>query len=109
ILIRTRVTENGWICVSVHDNGCGIPTEKMQQIFLPFFTTKGSKGTGLGLPMTKKIIESMGGKLLCKSKEGAGTTFEIALPPEAPKGAAPAGADDAGEEDDNERTPQPAG
>jgi two-component system NtrC family sensor kinase len=68
------------IHIKVEDNGKGIPKDKQAKIFQPFFSTKGSKGTGLGLPMTKKYIEDMGGELRLESEEGRGTTFTIILP-----------------------------
>ncbi len=66
--------------ITVSDNGAGIAPEKLERIFLPFYTTKGSRGTGLGLPMCKKYIEDMGGTMQCESEEGVGTTFTIELP-----------------------------
>jgi len=64
----------------VEDNGCGIPESVLKKIFEPFFSTKGSKGTGLGLAVTRKVIEEHGGKITVKSQEGIGTTFIIGLP-----------------------------
>lgn len=65
--------------LKVSDQGCGISPEDLQKIFEPFHTTK-SFGTGLGLPIVKRIIDSHGGRLSIKSKEGAGTTVHISLP-----------------------------
>lgn len=65
--------------ISVKDHGCGISKEQMTHIFEPFHTTK-SYGTGLGLPIVKKIIESHNGTISIDSREGAGTTFHIQLP-----------------------------
>ena len=65
--------------LKVSDQGCGINPEDLQKIFEPFHTTK-SFGTGLGLPIVKRIIDSHGGRLSIKSKEGAGTTVHISLP-----------------------------
>ena len=48
---------------------------------LVFFSTKGSKGTGLGLPVSRKIVEEHGGRLEVESELGKGTTFAISLPP----------------------------
>lgn len=78
IFLRITV-EDDWLHISVADKGCGISEEHMSKIFEPFHTTK-SYGTGLGLPIVKKIIESHHGKLSIQSKEGAGTTFLIRLP-----------------------------
>ncbi|HEY3132909.1 MAG TPA: ATP-binding protein [Acidobacteriota bacterium] len=62
--------------VEISDSGRGIPAERMQQIFEPFFTTR-SDGTGLGLTITKRIVEGHGGTIDVESREGAGTTFRI--------------------------------
>lgn len=66
--------------VSVADNGCGIDKEDQEKLFTVFFSTKGSKGTGLGLAVTKKIIEEHGGTIGVMSETGKGTTFTITLP-----------------------------
>jgi two-component system NtrC family sensor kinase len=66
--------------ISIADTGGGIPKDKVATIFEPFFSTKGSKGTGLGLPVTKKIIEEHGGRIEIDSAVGEGTTFRITLP-----------------------------
>jgi signal transduction histidine kinase len=92
IELSTRLSEDGNLVLSVQDNAGGIPKEVMPRIFVPFFTTKGSKGSGLGLAMTKKIIEDMGGRIGVKSTEGVGTCFTITflVGPASPKIAAPA-------------------
>jgi signal transduction histidine kinase len=66
--------------IVVIDDGEGIPAEIINKIFEPFFTTKGAKGTGLGLPTSKKIIEEHGGRMKVDSSPGKGTKFEIELP-----------------------------
>jgi len=66
--------------VSVSDNGCGIPEDKLAKVFNAFFSTKGSRGTGLGLAVTSKIISEHGGKIDVKSKVGEGTTFTFIMP-----------------------------
>ena len=66
--------------VSIRDNGCGMSEETLAKLFAVFFSTKGSKGTGLGLPVTKKIVEEHGGILDVASREGEGTTFTVRLP-----------------------------
>ena len=78
-IILRMTADTQWLYISVADKGCGISKEHLEKIFEPFHTTK-SYGTGLGLPIVKKIIESHNGKLTLKSKEGAGTTFLISLP-----------------------------
>ena len=71
--------ESGCIEIRFSDTGSGITSEAISQIFEPFFTTKGS-GTGLGLPITKKIIEGHGGSVDVESEPGKGTTFRVLLP-----------------------------
>ena len=66
--------------VEVQDNGIGIKPDDLNRIFQPFYSTKGQKGTGLGLAVTKKIIEEHGGQIQATSKVGGGTTFRILLP-----------------------------
>lgn len=65
--------------IQIQDTGCGISQEQMDDIFQPFVTYK-SGGTGLGLPLTKRIIEAHGGTLQVNSILGSGTTFTILLP-----------------------------
>jgi signal transduction histidine kinase len=80
INISLRFTDNlEGISVVVKDNGSGIPESVKDKIFDPYFTTK-SSGTGLGLAMTKKIIELWGGSIRFESEANVGTTFYIELP-----------------------------
>lgn len=72
-------TDSKNLYFSIQDHGCGISKEQEKQLFEPFHTTK-SYGTGLGLPIAKRIIESHHGILTFVSTEGAGTTFQISLP-----------------------------
>jgi PAS domain S-box-containing protein len=83
--IRTRYIPGsgdlrGWVRLLVADTGVGIPPEMIRTIFEPFVTTKGEKGTGLGLWIVKGIIEHHAGKLRVKSKPGKGTVFRVDLP-----------------------------
>jgi signal transduction histidine kinase len=66
--------------IEVQDNGVGISKEDQKKIFAPFFSTKGQRGTGLGLAVTKKIVEEHGGRIELKSEVGQGTTFRMRLP-----------------------------
>lgn len=68
------------ITIEVTDFGCGIPQEIQAKIFEPFYTTKGQKGTGLGLAVVWGIIEKHEGKIEVNSKVGKGTTFTLRLP-----------------------------
>ena len=74
-----EVQNDGVITISVADNGEGIPAEMRSKIFTPNFTTKTS-GTGLGLAMTKSIIEQTKGHIWFETEEGRGTTFFVELP-----------------------------
>jgi PAS domain S-box-containing protein len=80
LIISTKINENK-VLVSIQDNGGGIPKAVQDKIFDAFFTTKGvGEGSGLGLDITKKIIEKHNGKIWFDSLEGKGTTFFIELP-----------------------------
>jgi signal transduction histidine kinase len=74
------------VVVEVADNGVGIPAADRERIFEPFFTTKPS-GTGLGMPIVKKIVDLHGGDIAIESAPGAGTRVRIALPAPAPVAA----------------------
>lgn len=66
--------------IRVSDNGEGIPSELRERVFLPFFTTKGSRGNGMGLAMVRKFVHEMGGEIECESVVGTGTTFIMRFP-----------------------------
>ncbi|MFL5322060.1 MAG: response regulator [Myxococcaceae bacterium] len=69
------------VVVSVADYGPGIPRAVLSRIFEPFFTTKpAGKGTGLGLPLSRDIVTSLGGEIRVKSTEGSGTEMQVVLP-----------------------------
>jgi PAS domain S-box-containing protein len=70
---------DGQLLISVSDTGVGLPPEKTDQVFKAFFTTK-DKGTGMGLPISRSIIESHGGRLWATSNSGRGATFRFSLP-----------------------------
>jgi signal transduction histidine kinase len=86
LLVRTRHIHTsrdfplGSVRVLVADTGSGIPKELLSSIFEPFVTTKGEKGTGLGLWIVRGIIGNHGGKISVRSKTGKGTVFKIELP-----------------------------
>jgi signal transduction histidine kinase len=79
VLVRT-FEENGVIVYEVVDDGCGMDYEVKRKVFTTFFTTKGLGGTGIGLLMTKKIVQEHGGKINAKSEPGQGSIFRISLP-----------------------------
>jgi signal transduction histidine kinase len=77
--INSQLAEDGQALISVTDAGVGLPTEKTDQIFNAFFTTK-PHGTGLGLAITRSIVESHGGRIWATANSGPGTTFRFTLP-----------------------------
>ena len=72
--------EKGQLIFESIDNGCGMDWEIKSKVFTTFFTTKGGKGTGLGLLTTRKIVQEHGGKIDVESNPGEGTTFRIRFP-----------------------------
>jgi signal transduction histidine kinase len=70
---------DGHLLISVRDTGVGLPPEQADQIFRAFFTTK-DNGTGMGLPISRSIIESHGGCLWASGASGRGATFQFTLP-----------------------------
>jgi PAS domain S-box-containing protein len=77
--IKSQLAEDGQVLISVTDTGVGLPTEKTDQIFNAFFTTK-PHGTGLGLAITRSIVDSHGGRIWATANPGPGTTFRFTLP-----------------------------
>jgi len=69
-----------YVKLNIRDNGIGIDKKNLDKVFLPFFSTKGKKGTGIGLSTVKKVIESYNGDISISSQAGVGTTFTILLP-----------------------------
>jgi PAS domain S-box-containing protein len=71
----------GWVELVVEDNGAGIPENDLEQVFEPFFSSKGrDQGTGLGLSISHRIIEEHGGRIGVESTPGEGTRFTVLLP-----------------------------
>ena len=69
------------LSIEVHDNGCGIDSADLEKIFEPFYSTKGKKsGVGLGLNITKKLAEEIGGKVEVESESGVGSRFCLKIP-----------------------------
>ena len=80
ISIESHVIKDS-IEIVVSDNGPGIPSENLQKIFDPFYTTKVvGEGTGLGLSVSKRICQQHGGDIECESEAGIGTKFKVILP-----------------------------
>jgi len=71
---------HGWVTITIADEGSGIPRELRSSIFEPFVTTKGEKGTGLGLWIVKGIVENHAGRIQVRSTVGKGTVFRLAFP-----------------------------
>jgi len=85
VTIKTYKDENNMICFEVRDNGCGMDENTQKQLFTPMFSSKGGKGTGLGLLVTGKLIEEHKGSIDIETSPGNGSTFRIKLPCERPK------------------------
>jgi PAS domain S-box-containing protein len=81
LTIRSRANPEGRVIVSISDTGIGLPAESTEQIFDPFHTTK-PQGTGMGLTITRSIVESYGGRVWATANQGAGATFHFILPGE---------------------------
>ena len=80
VKLKTELEPNNYIKFEVSDNGAGMNEEVLQKLFLSFFSTKGHRGTGLGLMVTRKLIEEHKGEISVTSKEGEGTLFTVRLP-----------------------------
>ncbi len=75
------------VAIRFRDTGCGIPRDEITRIFEVFYSTKGAKGTGLGLAVVKKVVAEHGGTVSVDSEVGAWTEFTILLPEHAPDAA----------------------
>jgi len=85
VIVTTGVEQDGaWVRFEVRDNGGGIAPEKINDIFRPFVSTKGARGTGLGLAVSRKILREHGGDILVHSQLGQGSTFVLRLPLRSP-------------------------
>ena len=77
--VRSKRTEEGQLLISVSDSEIGLPGGEADRIFEAFFTTK-EQGTGMGLSISRRIIESHGGSLWASANSGRGATFQFTLP-----------------------------
>ena len=81
LTIKSQQVNNGQLLISVSDTGTGLPPQQAEQVFSAFFTTK-AHGTGMGLPISRSIIEAHGGRLWATSDSGRGASFHFTLPHE---------------------------
>ena len=77
--IETEAQQDDGVLVAVRDSGIGLPPEKMEQIFETFFTTR-QGGIGMGLSISRSIVEGHGGRLWAEGNDGPGATFRFTLP-----------------------------
>src|SRR6201993_393518 len=82
LTIRSGLNQEGQLLISISDTGVGLPAENTERIFDAFHTTK-PQGTGMGLAITRSIIESHGGRVWATRNPGAGATFHFTLPVES--------------------------
>ncbi|QBE67029.1 GAF domain-containing protein [Pseudoduganella lutea] len=87
VTLAAHALEDGWIALSVADNGAGIAPGNLERVYDPFFTTRpGAGGSGLGLHVTHNIVTGvLGGRIAVRSAPGAGSTFTMTLPAIAPR------------------------
>ena len=78
IKVNAHISENQKVMISVHDNGYGIEPEALEKIFIPFYTTK-KTGSGIGLSLSRQILQQHGGQLTAHSEPGHGTVFALVL------------------------------
>jgi two-component system nitrogen regulation sensor histidine kinase NtrY len=81
VRVSTSIMEEGMVAVSVSDNGSGIPTDLLDRIFDPYFSSR-EDGTGLGLAIAQRIVEEHGGKLDCVAGPHGGAMFTVRIPVE---------------------------
>lgn len=84
VTLGTRSAEEGWVKIVVLDNGVGIAAHKHDEIFKPFVSSKGARGTGLGLAVSRKILREHGGDIVVESQVGVGSKFILRLPLTSP-------------------------
>ena len=91
LIVRTSTSDSPppgtYVRVRVKDSGQGMSDETLLKVFDPLFTTKGEKGTGLGLPQVCAFMRLIGGHVSVTSKIGIGTTFDLLFPSVQPEGA----------------------
>jgi signal transduction histidine kinase len=80
ITVRCLPNDDGAVALEVEDDGVGIPDEMNSRVFVEFFSSKGTEGTGIGLLVVQKVAEEHGGRATFRSSPGQGTTFTVTLP-----------------------------
>lgn len=80
VLLETTKPEGWGVEYKVTDNGCGMADEAREKLFTSFFSTKGATGTGIGLMITKKVVDAHEGVIQSETEEGVGSVFTIRLP-----------------------------
>jgi C4-dicarboxylate-specific signal transduction histidine kinase len=79
LAVQSRIEESGDLMVTVSDSGTGLSLERDDEVFTPFFTTK-ANGMGMGLPISRSLVESHGGRLWAASNSPYGAKFSFTLP-----------------------------
>jgi PAS domain S-box-containing protein len=92
LTVRSGKSDDGQVLLSVSDLGVGLPAEKIDRVFDAFFTTK-TQGTGMGLSISRRIIESHGGRLWACANTGRGATFQFTIPTDVSAFSTSAGGD----------------
>ena len=83
LLVESKSLNSTEVCIVIADTGPGIAADALARIFEPYFTTKRpGEGTGLGLFVTRTLVENLGGRIEVRSAVGEGTTFSVILPAE---------------------------
>jgi signal transduction histidine kinase len=83
VRIEMRRTDGGWVALRIEDNGPGIPPQEVPLLFQPFHSSKAG-GTGLGLALVHRIVESHGGEIRVEGRPGIGAAFTVLLPEKGP-------------------------
>jgi len=79
LAIKSKTSNQEWVTISFADTGVGVPKENLRKLFEPLFSTK-AKGIGLGLAVTRTLVEGHGGTIKAQSEVGKGSTFTVRLP-----------------------------
>ena len=77
---HVRFEHDDHVAVSVSDTGPGLPAHRLASLFEPVHSSKGGTHQGLGLSIVRDILDRLGARIMCRSREGAGTTFTVLLP-----------------------------